>query len=134
MAFYIHKEFFKDFIVSFPTTIQGHDLIWVVVDRLTKMCKFIPTKSRVKTPKLARLFVDQLYWLYGLPSNIVSDQDRKFNNHFWRAVFHKLGTQLNLSIADHPKIDDQTKQVNQVLKDILRAYVNKKQKIGKIIL
>ena len=50
-----------DFIVGLPTTAQGHDLVWVVVDRLTKMCKFIPTKSIDKTPKLARLFVDHLY-------------------------------------------------------------------------
>ena len=70
--------------------------------------------------------MDQLYRFYGLPSNIVSDQDRKFNNHFWRAHFHR-GTQLNLSTADHPETDGLTKRVNQVLKDMLRAYVSKKQ-------
>ena len=116
-----------DFIVGLPTTARGHDSVWVVVDRLTKMCKFIPTKSTVKMPELARLFVDQLYRLYGLPSNIVSDRDRKFNSHFWRAVFHRLGTQLNLSTADHPETDGQTERVNQVLEDMLRAYVSKKQ-------
>ena len=62
-----------DFIVGLPTTIRSHDLAWVVVDRLTKLCKFIPTKSTVKTLELAWLFVNQLYQLYGLPSNIVSD-------------------------------------------------------------
>ncbi|MCO5556365.1 hypothetical protein L7F22_009913 [Adiantum nelumboides] len=83
-----------DFIVGLPTTARGHDSVWVVIDRLTKMCRFIPTKTTIKTPKLARLFVEQLYRLYGLPSNIVSDRDRKFNSHFWRAVFKRLGTQL----------------------------------------
>ena len=76
-----------DFIVGLPTTVQGHDLVWVVVDRLTKMCKFIPIKSIVKTPKLARLFVDQLYRLNGLPNNIVSDCDCKFNNYFGELFF-----------------------------------------------
>ena len=46
-----------DFIVGLLTTAQGHDSVWLVVDHLTKMCKFIPTKSTVKTSKLARLFV-----------------------------------------------------------------------------
>ena len=71
------------FIVGFPNTQRGHDAIWVVVDRLTKMAKFIPTKTMVSTPKLAWLFVNQLYRLYGLPSSIVSDHDRKFNSNFW---------------------------------------------------
>ena len=60
-----------DFIVGLPTTNCGHDAIWVVVDRLTKMCRFIPTKTMVKTPELARLFVDNVYRLYGLSANIL---------------------------------------------------------------
>ena len=30
-----------DFIVSLPATQTGHNVIWVVVDRLTKMARFI---------------------------------------------------------------------------------------------
>ena len=91
--------------MGLPNTQRGHDAIWVVVDHLTKMAKFIPTKTIVSTPELARLFVDQLYRLYGLPSSIVSDRDRKFNSHFWRAVFVKLDTKLNLSTTNHPESD-----------------------------
>ena len=69
-----------DFIVGLPTTSRGHDAIWVVVDRLTKMCQLVPTKTTVKTPKLARLFMDNIYRLYGLPASIVSDRDRKFDS------------------------------------------------------
>ena len=116
-----------DFIVGLPTTSRGHDSIWVVVDRLTKMARFIPVNTTIKTPALARLFVEQLYRLYGLPTNIVSDRDTKFNSHFWRAVFHRLDTQLNMSTADHPQTDGQTERVNQVLEGMLRAYVTKKQ-------
>ena len=99
----------------------------MVVDRLTKMSKFIPTKTTVTTPELARLFVENVYRLYGLPSSIVSDRDRKFNSHFWRAVFHRLDNKLNLSTADHSQTDGQTEHVNQVLEDMLRAYVSKRQ-------
>ena len=116
-----------DFIVGLPNTSRGHDSIWVIVDRLTKMCRFIPTKKTVKTPELARLFVENIYRLYGLPANIVSDRDRKFDSHFWRAIFERLDTMLNLSTADHPETDGQTERVNQVLEDMLRAYVSKRQ-------
>ena len=84
------------------------------------MCQFVPTKTKIKTSKLAWLFVENVYWLYGLPANIVSDCDKKFNSHFWRAIFHKLGTLLNLSAIDHLKTTNgQTKRVNQVLEDML---------------
>ena len=116
-----------DFIVGLPNTQRGHDAIWVVVDRLMKMSKFIPTKTTITTPELARLFVENVYCLYGLPSSIVSDRDRNFNNHFWRAIFHILVTKLNLSTANHPQMDGQTELVNQVLEDMLRAYVSKRQ-------
>ena len=117
-----------DFIVGLPMTSRGHDSIWVIVDRLTKMCRFVPTKTTVKTPKLARLFVENIYRLYGLPAaNIVSDRDQKFDSHFWRAVFKRLDTMLNLSTAQHPQTDGQTERVNQVLEDMLRAYVSKHQ-------
>ena len=54
-----------DFIVGLPNTSRGHDAIWVIVDRLTKMCRFIPTKTTVKTPELAKLFIENIYRLYG---------------------------------------------------------------------
>ena len=38
-----------DFIVSLPCTQKGHDAIWVVVDRLTKMARFIATKTNIAT-------------------------------------------------------------------------------------
>ena len=62
-----------DFIVGLPTINCGHDSIWGIIDCLAKMCWFVPTKTTVKTLELARLFVEIVYWLYGLLANIVSD-------------------------------------------------------------
>ena len=76
-----------DFIVGLPNTRRGHDAIWVIVDRLTKLCRFIPTKTTITTLELARLFIENIYRFYGLPANIFSDRDRKFNSHLWRVVF-----------------------------------------------
>ena len=73
-------------------------LFWVKVDQLTKMCRFIPTKTTVKMPKLARLFIDNIYKLYGLPSSIVSDRDIKILTiNFGKQCSISLDTKLNLS-------------------------------------
>ncbi len=69
----------------------------------------------------------QLFRLYGLPLDIVSDRDSKFTSEFWQLVFQKLETTLSLSSSDHPQSDGQTERVNQILEDMLRAYVSKKQ-------
>jgi len=36
------EEVSMDFIVGLPTSVKGHDSIWVIVDRLTKVARFIP--------------------------------------------------------------------------------------------
>ena len=94
------ESIFMDFIAGLPQTNCGHGLVWVVVDRLTKLVKFIPTRNDVKTRELARLFIKHLYWLHFLPANIVLDRDRKFDSHFWRKVFKKLDTTLSMSTTD----------------------------------
>ena len=39
-------------------------------------------------------------------------------------MFKGLNTTLNFSTSFHPQTDGQTERVNQVLKDLLRMYVN----------
>ena len=44
---------------------------------------------------------------------------------FGEHVFKRLDTMLNLSTTDHPQTDGQIEHVNQVLEDMLIAYVSK---------
>ena len=116
-----------DFIVDLPTTQGGYDAILVVVDRLTKMAHFIPTRESVSAPQVADLFISHIFRLHGLPRSIVSDRDTRFTSHFWTAVFDALKTELGMSSGDHPETDGQTERVNQTLEDMLRSYVSLRQ-------
>ena len=69
-------------MVNLRRTQKRHDAIWVVVDRLTKMARFIATKTTVTTPELTYQFVDELFRFYGLLMDIVSDRDPKFTSDF----------------------------------------------------
>ena len=62
-----------DFIVGLPRTQKGHDAIWVIVDRLTKVAHFIPVKTTFTVSKLAELYIDNILKLHGAPRSIVSD-------------------------------------------------------------
>ena len=64
-----------NFVFKLPPTIQRHDSIWVVVDRLTKSAHFIPIGEKFSPQKLAELFMNHIVSLHGVPVSIISDRD-----------------------------------------------------------
>ena len=111
-----------DFITGIPKVSGNFDSIFVVVDKLTKVAHLIPTQTTASVSDIAQLFVKEIVRLHGIPARIINDRDAKFTSKFWRAMFQSLGNLLNLSSSYHPRTDGQTKRVNQVIEDMLRAY------------
>jgi hypothetical protein len=56
-----------------------------------------------------------------VPKKIVSDRETQFTSRFWEKLHEAMDTRLNFSSAYHPQTDGQTKRVNQILEDMLRA-------------
>ena len=69
-----------DFIVHLPKTRNGHTAIVVWVDRLTKMVHFEPTYTSVTAEEVARLFLNTVFKLHGMPLEVVSDRDSRFTS------------------------------------------------------
>eukprot|EP00253_Pinus_taeda_P030099 PITA_30099 len=112
-----------DFITGLPRTKRNNDSIFVVVDKLSKAAHFIPVQSTYRAAQIAHIFMQNVFKLHGLPKTIIFDRDVKFTSAFWKTLFAELGTQLNFSTAYHPQTDGQTERVNQMVEDMLRAYV-----------
>lgn len=121
------EQISMDFITQLPRTRGGHDAIVVFVDRLSKRVHFIATHTEASAPDTARIFVNTIFKLHGLPHVIVSDRDPRFTSHFWRSLFTILGTRLAMSTAFHPETDGQTERANRTLEEMLRAYVSYRQ-------
>ena len=62
------------------------DVIWVIVDRLTKTAHFLSINMKCPLEKLAKLYLDEIVRLHGVPVSIVSDRDLKFVSQFWQKV------------------------------------------------
>jgi hypothetical protein len=116
-------EIAMDFILGLPKTPTEKDSIWVVVDRLTKSAHFIPIKVKDPMDKLARLYVQNVVRLHGVPSAIISDRDSRFTSRFWQSLQKEMGTELKFSTAFHPQTGNQSERTNQILEDMLRACV-----------
>lgn len=117
------EDISMDYITHLPTCLEsGNDSIWVVVDRFTKMCHFIPCHHTITAKETARLFVKEIFRLHGIPKTIVSDRDKNFTSLFWKGLFDYLGTRLAMSSGYHPQTDGQTERMNRTLEEMLRAY------------
>nr|GEY16199.1 putative reverse transcriptase domain-containing protein [Tanacetum cinerariifolium] len=77
--------------------VGGYDTIWVIVDQLTKSAIFTPMRETDPMDKLARMYLKE------------------------RSLQNALGTNLDMSTAYHPQMDEQSKRTIQTLKDMLRA-------------
>ena len=103
-----------DFIEGLPK-LEGYSVILVVVDRLTKFAHFIPIKHPYTAVSIAKVFLEHIVKMHGLPKSIVTDRDTIFVTNFWKELFKLYKVDLNLTTAYYPQSDGQTERVNQCL-------------------
>ncbi|GKD21369.1 putative reverse transcriptase domain-containing protein [Tanacetum coccineum] len=64
-----------DFVSKLPRTSSRHDIIWVIVDRLTKSTHFLLIREDYKIDRLARLYLNEIVARYGVSIRSLSDRD-----------------------------------------------------------
>ena len=93
-----------DFIKGLPKS-HGREVIFVVVDRLSKYAYFLALSHPFTAKDVAQLFLDNISKLHGLPQTIISDRDRIFTRKLWKQFFSLQGTRLRMSTSYHPQSD-----------------------------
>jgi len=89
-----------DFVEGLPLS-STFSVILVVVVKFSKFAHFIPLKHPYSAASVARVFLDNIYKLHGLPVAIISDCDKVFTSKFWQLLFQLAGTDLRMSTAYH---------------------------------
>ena len=108
-----------DFVTHLPRTSQGYDVMWVIVDRLTKSAHFLTVWMTFTLGEFCNLYMQEIVRLHGVPMSIVSDRDPRFTTHFGKSFQKSMGTQLTMSTVFHPQTDGQSERTIQVLEDKL---------------
>jgi hypothetical protein len=63
-----------DLIMGLPRTLCGYNLIWVIVDRLTKSAHFIPVSTTYRVRQYVELYMSHIVRYHGILKTIISDR------------------------------------------------------------
>ena len=78
------------------------------------------------------LLRNNLFKIFGLPDEMISDRDPRFAAHTFQELLKLLNIHSNLTTAYHPQSDGAMEQVNQEIEAYL-AIACHTQKIGYIL-
>ena len=74
-----------------------------------------------------KLYLENVYRWFRLPTKIISDQDPRFTSHFTRAFCEKLQIKQNISMAFHSQTDGLSEWKNQWIEQFLYLTTNAQQ-------
>ncbi len=62
-----------DFVTDLPLSQNQYDLIWVIVDRMTKFAQFLQVRTTLSAEDYAKLYLQEIVKLLGVPISIIYD-------------------------------------------------------------
>lgn len=78
-------------------------------------------KTDYSFAQYAEIYLTRIVCLRRVPKTIVSDRRPQFIANFWKALHPAMGMSLIFSTAYYSQTSGQTKRVNQIQEDMLRA-------------
>ncbi len=113
----------KDIVMNFIMTVsESKNLnenltinILIVVNRLSKQVHY-KSMSEITALNTAQVFYHAIWKHHELFDSIISNHETQFINHFWDELCTRLKIQARLSTAFHSEMNDQIKNINNVLK------------------
>jgi len=61
------KSVSMDFVGGLPKSRKGHDYLYVIVDRFSKMCILIPCNKQITAEQTVKLFFQHVWCIFGYP-------------------------------------------------------------------
>uniref|UniRef100_A0A8C7YA87 Gypsy retrotransposon integrase-like protein 1 n=1 Tax=Oryzias sinensis TaxID=183150 RepID=A0A8C7YA87_9TELE len=115
-----------DFVTGLPSS-SGRTAIMTIVDRFSKAAHFVPLRKLPSAVETARLVIEHVFRLHGIPVDIVSDRGPQFISQLWKTFCAAFGPTVSLSSGFHPQSNGQAERTNQDLEVALRCVCSRNQ-------
>ncbi|WMV07831.1 hypothetical protein MTR67_001216 [Solanum verrucosum] len=112
-----------------PCTRRQHDSIWVIVDRVTKSYRFLAVKTIDSAEDYAKLYINKIVRLHGVPLSIISDRGPQFTSHFWKSFQKGVGETTLIG----PDSVHYTMEKVQIIRDRLKTDQSRQKSYAYVI-
>ncbi|KAK6151820.1 hypothetical protein DH2020_014455 [Rehmannia glutinosa] len=119
-----------DFVTGLPKTVKGHDVIWVIIDRLTKSAHFIPICSTYSMDRYAQVYIQEVVRLHGVPLSIVSDRDSSYQATIGIAPYEALYGRKCRSPVHWDEVGERKLLGPDIVREMTEAVTQIRQRMG----
>ena len=106
-----------------PTSTAGNKFIVLAVDHFTKYVVGIAL-SECSAVAVSQFLVDQIFFTYGAPDLIITDNGKEYKNHLEAHILQALGTHHRFVAAYHPCANGQVERINAPVKSSVASLCN----------
>ena len=117
--FIVKLSKFKKLITKFE-----YNSIMIVVNKFIKKAYFVSFHKKIRAEKIAYLFKQYIIANYKVSAKIISDRNTWFRSKFWQTLTALKKIKIKISTMKHSQMNEQIKQLNQIVKQYLNCYVN----------
>lgn len=68
--------------LNLPSTNKEYDSATIWVDQFSRRVQFIPMKTTATAEDFVKTFVNEIFFFFGFPDEIISDRDPYFTSEF----------------------------------------------------
>ena len=110
-----------------PTSARGNVYILTLIDHFTKWIEIFPMRNQ-EAATVAKLLVDRVFCVYGLPMQILTDQGRNFESDLFREICRFLSVDKIRTTAYKPSTNGNIERFHATLNSMLAKMVSENQR------
>ncbi|PNF41072.1 hypothetical protein B7P43_G06245 [Cryptotermes secundus] len=119
------EKVYLDVVGPLPMTESGMKYVLTCQDNLSKYFMAIPLQNQT-TEEVANAFVKNVILVYGIPSEIVTDQGSNFMSDVFKRICKLFKIEKTHTTAYHPESNGALERTHKTLTNYLRCFCDRK--------